>query len=162
MPPRGQKPKPYALKEAEGFPGHRQHSQGVEVAAEDFAPPVTLGAVARKEWNRLMEVAFWLRPSDAAALADRCACWQRLQEAEAAIKKLGILVESPKGGMRANPAISVAKSYRNALQRYDAELGLTASSRTRVSVGNSGTTSTAPGKGNADAIEKALCGQLPN
>jgi P27 family predicted phage terminase small subunit len=161
MPPRGQKPKPYALKEAEGFLGHRPHNPGVDLPEEDFASPMPLPAAAKKEWDRITEIAYWLRPSDAACLADRCLCWARLQEAEKLVKQRGMFIETERG-LRANPGINVAKGYRKDLKTYDAELGLTPSSRTRVGSGTGDKAGSGSSKGTADAIERALCGQLPN
>lgn len=131
MPPRGQKPKPYLMKESEGFRGHRKHSKGVDIPADAFEPPIPLDALARKEWDRVLSVAHWIRASDAMALADRCVCFQRLLECEDEIRRTGMTVETDKGSFTA-PAVRNAKTYRTSLQRYDAELGLTASSRTRV------------------------------
>ncbi|HTF69831.1 MAG TPA: phage terminase small subunit P27 family [Edaphobacter sp.] len=148
MPPRGQKPKPYVLKAAEGFRGHRKHAQGVDVPADSFDPPFELGKVARAEWDRVIGVAFWIRSSDAAALADRCACFQRLQECEQEIDSEGMTVVTEKG-VQTHPAVRNAKTYRTSLQRYDSELGLTASSRTRVG---------SDAKREVDAIEAKLCG----
>lgn len=131
MPPRGKKPKPFVLKAAEGFRGHRKHAPGVDVPADGFEPPFALDPVARAEWDRIRGIAYWIRASDAMALADRCVCLQRLLECEDEIRRTGMTVRTEKGSFTA-PAVRNAKTYRTSLQRYDAELGLTASSRTRV------------------------------
>jgi P27 family predicted phage terminase small subunit len=75
-------------------------------------------------------------------------CWQRLREAEVEVKAGGMTVDT-KEGVKLNPAVNAAKAYRSSLQRYDAELGLTSSSRTRVG---------SDAKREVDSIESKLCG----
>jgi P27 family predicted phage terminase small subunit len=96
----------------------------------------------------VLGVAFWIRSSDAMALADRCVCFQRLLECEDEIRRTGMTVETDKGSFTA-PAVRNANTYRRALQRYDAELGLTSSSRTRVG---------GQPEREVDELEAKLCG----
>jgi hypothetical protein len=79
--------KPFELKAVEGFRGHRKHSPGIGMPAMPFDPPMKLTGLAKSEWNRLLSAAHWLRESESAALADRCLCCQRVQEAEAIIRR---------------------------------------------------------------------------
>jgi P27 family predicted phage terminase small subunit len=144
--------KPYALKQAEGFRGHRQHVPGVEPLDDNFEPPFRLQKVARKEWKRLRCIAFWLRASDAAALADRCLCFERLLEAEADVLKRGQLVPGRDDTMVQNPSVRSARGYRQALMRYDSALGLTPTARAGIDAGD-------PGDG-IDRLEALLCGDL--
>jgi P27 family predicted phage terminase small subunit len=148
MAPKGRKPKPYLLKESEGFRGHRSHAKGVDVPAGPFTSPLALEGDAKLEWDRILATTHWIRASEAGALADRCLCWQKLQAAEAEVGKTGFTVDT-KEGVKLNPAVNAAKAYRQSLQRYDAELGLTSSSRTRVG---------SDAKREVDAIEAKLCG----
>jgi P27 family predicted phage terminase small subunit len=146
----GRRPKPYVLKAAEGFRGHRKHSQGIEVAPSLFDPPFRLKGIALREWNRILGTASWLRETESAAIADRCLCHQRVQEAEAIIRKEGFTIRSSRGEI-AHPAVRIARAYRTAMQRYDAELGLTPSSRANLQLPG------ASGDG-MDPLERALYG----
>jgi P27 family predicted phage terminase small subunit len=150
----GRRAKPFELKKAEGFRGHRKHLPGVEAAATAFDPPFTLSGVALREWNRVMSVAHWLRETESAAVADRCLCFQRLQECEAQLRKEGLVIQGSRGEVT-HPVLRVARAYRAALQRYDAELGLTPSSRAGLQLQQ--TPSDA-----MDPIERDLCGGLPD
>jgi P27 family predicted phage terminase small subunit len=145
-------PKPYALKKAEGFRGHRQHVPGVEPLEDDFEPPFKLERIARKEWKRLRRIAFWLRPSDAAALADRCLCFERLLEAEADVLRRGQLVPGRDDTMVQNPSVRSARGYRQALMRYESALGLNPAARATIHDER---------PSGYDPLEAALCGDLP-
>lgn len=160
----GRKPKPAALKIAEGNLGRREIKPGIEVLPGAFDPPFPLDGIARTEWDRVLSVAFWLRETDSAAIADRCLCFQRMLESEQDIRVRGLIVEGDKKSKVANPSIRIARSYRLALQRYDSELGLTASSRGRVEGDSFPPTSPIPGKPSEpiDPLEWALCANRPN
>lgn len=149
----GRRPKPFELKKAEGFRGHRKHLPGVEIAATEFDPPFRLTGLALREWNRILGTAHWLRESESAALADRCLCHQRLQEAEAIIRKEGFTVQGARGETT-HPAVRIAKAYRTSLQRYDVELGLTPSSRAGMHLPE-------PSPEDMSALERALYGGRP-
>lgn len=153
MAPRGRKPKPYLLKKAEGFRGHRQHAEGVGGSSSLFESPVKLSDEAMAEWKRIRETAPWIEASDAAALADRCVCWERMLRAQEEVNTTGLTVDT-KEGVKLNPAVNALKVYRQALVRYDAELGLTSSSRSRVGTSRSA-------EGGLDPIEAAAIGVLP-
>src|SRR3954468_8589569 len=124
----GPKPKPFDVKRLEDFRGHRKHAQGIQVSPTRFEPPMKLTGLARREWNRLLASAFWLRETEAAAIADRCLCVQRVQEAETDIRKRGMIVRGSESD-GPNPCVRIARAYRASLHRWDAELGLTPSSR---------------------------------
>lgn len=154
----GSKPKPFFLKLMEGNRGHRTLKPGVDLPSGPFEPPFPLDGIALQEWERITTVAYWLRESESAAIADRCLCFQRLLECEQDIRDRGQVVRT-RNGKVANPSIRIGRNYRLALQKYDAELGLTASSRTRVSedgppMGNMPTQPSKP----MDPLERALCG----
>lgn len=162
----GRKPKPFLLKMAEGNRGHRKHKPGAELPAGTFEPPFPLDGIALAEWNRIVAIAYWLRESDSVAVADRCLCFQRMLEAEQDIRDRGSIVRT-RNGKVTNPSIRVSRAYRISIQRYDSELGLTASSRGRIDEGATAQPAGASAGVNApvtnmDPIEKALCGKLPN
>jgi P27 family predicted phage terminase small subunit len=146
---RGPKPKPYLVKLAEGNPGRRKLTRGIEVPATRFDPPFRLSGLALREWNRILACAPWLRETESAGIADRCLCFQRLQEAEADVRKTGFVVRRRRGVV-ANPSVRIAKAYRDAMNRWDAELGLTPSAR--ASIGP------IEHEDSLDALERALCG----
>ena len=150
----GRRPKPYVLKAAEGFRGHRKHLPGVEVAVTAFVPPFALSGLALREWNCVLSVAHWLRETEAVAICDRCLCFQRLQECEAQLRKEGLVIQGSRGEVT-HPMLGIAKEYRAAMQRYDAELGLTPSSRAGLQLQQTRSDS-------MDPIEQALCGGLPD
>lgn len=131
---RGRKPKPLEQRALEGNPRKRKALAGIPVPKTRFAPPIELGADGLREWERILGVAYWLRETEALAVADRCLCFERMVEAEADIRKRGMQLKTKRGPVT-NPSVRHARSYRISLQRYDAELGLTTSSRTRVGEG---------------------------
>jgi phage terminase small subunit len=85
-------------------------------------------------------------------------------ESEKDIQLRGCIVEGDKNSKVANPSIRIARAYRLSLQRYDSELGLTASSRGRVEGDGFTPTSPTPGKPSepVDPLEWALCKNRPN
>jgi phage terminase small subunit len=120
---RGPKPKPYLVKLAEGNPGKRPLNPGAQLPPKPFGPPIPLDPVALREWDRIMAFGFWLRESESVGLADRCLCFSRMLEAEDHIRRTGFTVIS-RGREISNPAVRVAKGYRDAMSRWDAELYL--------------------------------------
>jgi phage terminase small subunit len=111
------------VKLAEGNPGKRRLDPGIQLPAKSFGPPISLDPVAQSEWDRIMGFAFWLRESESVAIADRCVCWSRMLEAEDHVRRIGFTVIS-RGREISNPAIRIAKGYRDAMGRWDAELYL--------------------------------------
>jgi P27 family predicted phage terminase small subunit len=151
----GRKPKSYEQKLAEGNPGRRPIVPGLEVPAGKFRPPIALGEVGLREWNRILSCAYWLRETEAVAIADRCLCFERMVECEEDVAKRGTTVRT-RNGKVANPSIRIGKGYRASMQRYDVELGLMSSSRTRM-----GAAAPDPNQP-MDPLEAALCGPLPS
>lgn len=134
---RGRKPKPLEQRVLEGKPSKRKPAVGLPVPQTRFQPPIELGEAGLKEWARILSVAYWLRETEALAVADRCLCFERLVQAENDIRKRGMQLRSKRGPVT-NPSVRHARAYRISLQRYDVELGLTTSSRTRVGEGTLG------------------------
>jgi P27 family predicted phage terminase small subunit len=69
---------------------------------------------------------------DAPALRDMCVCWQRLQECEREIARDGPVVEGYRGSKVKHPAVAVARSYRESLQKYFQKFGLEPMDRQRL------------------------------
>lgn len=128
-------------------------NRGRRNLAGPFKSPFRLDGIALQEWERILSIAFWLRESESVAIADRCLCVQRLLECEEDIRQRGHVIKT-RNGMVLNPSIRTARSYRISLQRHDAELGLTASSRGRLV---EAVPTFTPG-GLDDPLERALCG----
>jgi P27 family predicted phage terminase small subunit len=138
---RGRKPKPTAVKELEGNPGKRplpEEEPHHEAPPPDFdLPPAELTGdlVAAAEWRRLAPV---LRKSKTVTEADRgsliacCQQWSRYLEANKSVSSMGMVVRSPSGYPMPNPYIGITNKALGNLVRLWAELGLTPSSRSRV------------------------------
>ncbi len=133
---RGPKPKPTALKKAQGtFRKDR-------AATNEFAPtagvpscPAYLDELAREEWKRvapeLVEKKV-LTLVDGAVLEGSCAAYSSAVKFQReADKKL--MVKTP-FGPKVNPAEAVARKWWALARQLGAELGLTPASRTRVSM----------------------------
>ena len=118
-----------------------------------FDPPFPLDAIALQEWERILSAVYWLKETEAFAIADRCVCAARLLECEHDIQTRGHVIRT-RNGKVLNPSVRVARSYRISLQRHDAELGLTASSRGRLV---EAMPTFNPGSMD-DPLERALCG----
>ena len=157
---KGRRPKPSLLKLSEGNRGKRRVKIGADLPAAPFEPPFRLDGAAKREWDRIVAKAYWLRETDSVAIADRCLCFQRMLEAEQDIRERGTILRT-RNGKVANPSIRIAKSYRMSIQRYDAELGLTASSRARVDEDGLQRRLPIDPAGPVDPIERKLC-ELPN
>jgi P27 family predicted phage terminase small subunit len=143
----------YSTKSAAGNRGHRGLVPEVKNAAGEFEPPFCLDKAASAEWDRIIAEAHWFTETDAVALADRCLCFSRLLAAEEDISKRGHVIPT-RNGKVLNPSIRVARSYREALMKYDTQLGLTPSSRTRIP-------DVQRDDDAIDALELKLCGDWP-
>ena len=71
---------------------------------------------------------------DRAALAAYCQSYGRWVEAERKLKETPILLKTPAGYVQTSPWLTIANKERELMARYMAELGLTPSSRSRLSV----------------------------
>lgn len=72
-----------------------------------------------------------LSPLDQYALRDMCVCLTRLLECEADISARGVLVEGERGKVK-NPALQIARQYRESLQKWSQKFGLTPGDRDRI------------------------------
>ena len=148
---RGPKPAPTHLKRLRGNPGKRALPQDAPHPAPALpAPPAHLGLVARAEWDRLapeLHRVGLLTMADRTTLAGYCALYQRWQEAEEGITAL--LIETPNGFQVQHPNISIANKALELMHKYMLELGLTPSSRVKL------TTGAPPGEDPLDAFVRA-------
>ncbi len=87
---------------------------------------------AQKVWRRiapLLAERGLLTALDVETLRDLCLCAARLREAEALVKKNGLLVDGYRGSKVKNPAATMAREYRQDLYRWAAKFGLTPGDR---------------------------------
>ena len=143
----GRPAKPTFLRHLDGKSDSSKSTFGDTHSTLPAEPPIFLEGQALAEWERLSSQCFWLRDSDAHALADRCVCWQRLLEAEEDVQRRGLLVGRRK---TANPSTRLARQYRAAVANHDLKLGISAA--TRAGVGAQGKAQ----DGEFDVLEVAL------
>lgn len=131
----GRKPKPTALKLLLGNPGGRPLND-----AEPQYPvklpscPAHLAALARTEWKRIGKMLLAqgvITEADRAALAGYCVAWGRHAEAEARIKRFGMLL-NVRGALEPSPYLAISERWLVIADRFGAQLGLSPSSRTRI------------------------------
>jgi P27 family predicted phage terminase small subunit len=135
---RGRKPRPSYLKLLRGNAGEPRGDmvQASEACAKPTCP-AHLSPTAKAEWRRiahqLHEVGL-LTVLDRAAFAGYCQAYGRWVEAERKLAETPALLKLPSGYVQANPWLGVANKQLELMQRYMAELGLSAVARTRVEV----------------------------
>lgn len=138
---RGRKPKPTEQRRLEGNAGKRP------LPADEVRPPTSHDTftttpaeldgdpIATAEWTRLAPMLLQVRAvtdADRAALVALCLEWSRYLEAMKAVRKLGLMVKAPSGYVMPNPYLSVATKALAGCRALWPELGLTPSSRSRV------------------------------
>jgi P27 family predicted phage terminase small subunit len=80
-----------------------------------------------------------LSTADRGALAAYCTAWARWVEAEAMVKKFGMIVKSPeKGFPMKSPYLAIADQSMEIMRKLMVEFGLTPSSRSRIKVPDGG------------------------
>lgn len=136
---RGRKPLPSAVRALSGNPGKRpmndDEPQPPEIA--DDVPPLELDGqpLAIKEWFRLMPLLKRCRQiteADRGALLALCLEWARYLTATKQIATLGLVVRTPSGYPIQNPYLPIATKALAGCNKLWPELGLTPSSRSRV------------------------------
>jgi len=135
---RGRKPKPTAQKVLEGNPGKRP----LNPHEPDFPPPADTiplelegDAHALKEWARLsplLESARVTTEADRGSLVALCQQWSQYLEATQRIRTSGMVVRTPNDYPMPNPYIAIANRALTHCVKLWVELGLTPSSRSRV------------------------------
>jgi P27 family predicted phage terminase small subunit len=140
---RGRKPTPTDLKVLRGNPGHRplnaDEPQLPAVDAEVFdTPPLELtgDAAAAAEWSRLapmLRSARQVTDAERGSLIALCQQWSRYLTANSKAEAAGMVIKSPSGYPMPNPYLGIANRALTHCTKLWAELGLTPSSRSRVS-----------------------------
>ena len=136
---RGRKPKPTAIRIAQGNPGKRGFNHAEPVLPEGMPDcPDHLDGEARAEWFRLvgpLHEAGVLTTVDRGALAAYAQAWSRWVEAEEKLKTTPTIMKTPSGYIQQNPWLGIANKQMELMGRYMAELGITPASRSRVMAG---------------------------
>lgn len=133
---RGRRPKPTALRRAQGNPGKRGYNAD-EPIPPDALPdcPQHLNAAAQDEWHRLAETLVRMgvvTVVDRTVLAAYCQCYGRWDEAEDKLKATPMLLKTATGYVQQSPWLSIANKQLELMGRYMGELGLTPAARSRV------------------------------
>ncbi len=132
---RGRKPKPTALKKAEGNPGKRKlNEREPKPAAGVGSPPVWLDDFAKTVWRRVvkeLEAVGMLTRVDRDSLGCYCQAVSSLKTAREEIAKDGITIQGLHGPVK-NPACAVEKDAMTAIRQFGSEFGLTPASRARL------------------------------
>ncbi len=135
---RGRKPKPTAVKIAEGNPGKRRIN-GREPKPAGSLPdcPAHLSAEAKAEWNRIaasLNKIGLLTQVDRTTMAGYCQCYGRWVEAEQKLAETPAILRMPSGYIQQSPWLTIANKQLELMARYMAELGLTPASRSRLAI----------------------------
>lgn len=142
----GRRPIPTALKILRGNPGKRRLHAG-ELRPQQGMPrcPDHLLPEARAEWRRMSRqlcALGILTLIDRAALAMYCQAWARWVEAEAHVKKHGLVIRAPVTGFPIqNPFLAVSNKAQEQMRSLLIEFGMTPASRTRIDVTRAGSPS---------------------
>lgn len=143
----GPKPKPRALKELAGNPGHRPLNTA-QPRPEPKAPAMPRGVLpksARKAWRELapqLEALGLLSEIDAPLFTLLCVWTGAALDAAAVIRRdeeqgeseQGVITEDDRGRERKSRALSVLRAASVEIRQLAAEFGLSPSSRSRLEV----------------------------
>lgn len=138
---RGPKPKPTPLKILKGTRPDRVNAS--EPAPIPGVPecPSDLTTLGRQKWNQLCNVLARMQIlsiSDADALHIYCVAFERWMLARLDLKKKGLTVPTPGGGVKTNPSEVIRAMASREMLAILCEFGLTPSSRSRVRFDNRG------------------------
>ncbi len=136
MSKRGPKPTPTAVLRLRG--SWRANTRPAEPRPQPSRPtcPAWLSRDAKLEWKRVapqLHRLGLLTQLDRAALAVYCESWSEWVEAKQVISKSGPVIAGPHGPRR-NPYVFIAARAAEQLLKWAAELGMTPSARSRVTV----------------------------
>ncbi len=149
---RGPPPKPSALKKLQGT-YRKDRAARNEIEPKKGCPdrPTGLDKIARERWDllapQLVELGV-LTLVDGSVLEGFCRHYSRAVQADRAIDKHGMIVETP-FGPKLNPAVRVSRESWTVLNQLGSKLGLSPADRARLSM---------PEKPVEDDTEKDLFG----
>ena len=135
---RGRKPKPTAVKLAEGNPGKRRiNGQEPKPAGSMPDCPEHLSVEAKAEWNRIavnLNRIGLLTQVDRTTMAAYCQCYGRWVEAEQKLAETPAILRLPSGYIQQSPWLTISNKQLELMAKYMAELGLTPASRSRLAI----------------------------
>jgi P27 family predicted phage terminase small subunit len=143
---KGRKPKATALRIIEGNKEHRPINTREPKPKKDHPKcPKILDFAAKKRWNSLvreLESMGILAHSDQgliAAAANSYSRWHRAEEQLQILSKEGKyseIIKTKSGNWIQNPLVGIANAARDACIRFELELGLSPTARTRIKLEN--------------------------
>ena len=139
MAKRGRKPKPSVLKLVAGNPGKRPINENEPVfrKIELPEPPEDMSRAGKIEWRRTGAVLIKsgvLTEGELPAFELYCDAWGFYQKATTAIRDDGLVLKSKSGALRVSPHVLVQIRYWNQCVKLLTEFGMTASSKSGISV----------------------------
>ncbi|MEP2028229.1 MAG: phage terminase small subunit P27 family [Paracoccaceae bacterium] len=99
--------------------------------------PSHLSSTAKTEWKRLSRVLNeigLLTQIDRTVLAGYCQSYGRWVEAERKLQETPTLLKTPAGYIQTSPWLTISNKQMELMAKYMSELGLTPTSRARLSV----------------------------
>ena len=131
----GRRPKPTALKELNGNPGHRPLNK-LEPKPEAGAPemPDDLSPAAKKEWNSIVPILLSMNVltiADGKALGGYCEAFALARQAKREIKKFGITILTM-AGRKKNPAVGVYVEAEKLMRAFLSDFGMSPATRSRL------------------------------
>lgn len=139
---RGRRPKSPELKLLQGSRGKKPKSNGqLKPLAEKLDPPFFIKGDSLEAWNRLepeLRRLGILTVVDRGIFAAYCRAYGLVCEAERLIQETGLFLETPSGIQRLHPIVTARNDAMRMMLRLAAELGITPSSRNRVTPVNVG------------------------
>ena len=134
--PRGRRPLPTKLKILNGNAGKRPLNKNEPAPAVEIPDcPEHLSAIARKEWERVVEqlgTLDLLTTLDRSALAAYCDTYDRWVQATQAIQKSGLVLRMGTTIIQ-SPYVEIANKSIAQMRVLLTEFGMTPSSRSRIS-----------------------------
>jgi P27 family predicted phage terminase small subunit len=133
----GRRPKSSGARALEGNPGRRPPRGEPQPAIETPPCPSNLDRGAREEWQRIAPRLVELRvlsALDRATLAAYCSAWSTWAKADRAIGRLRTqtITQRRSGTTKLHPLYGLRSQAHREMLQAAVELGLTASSRSRV------------------------------
>ena len=140
----GRRPKPTALRELEGNPGHRPLNRLEPKPTGIPVCPNYLDAEGKREWKRISRelIAVGLLTSvDRAILASYCEAWSRWSQATRELHELAsakgksvLVIATKSGNAIQNPLIGIINVAADQMRKLAVELGLSPASRSRLQI----------------------------
>lgn len=127
---RGRKPKPIAEKKLLDFPGKRKPK--TVSRSGSLKKPKSLSGRAAELWDEIEPQLIGIHQRHSIPFADFCRCVQRMETLEKEVEAEGFTVPGAHGDDKKNPKLQTLREYRNAVQRWASEFGLTPCSQARL------------------------------